>query len=205
VVRFDTTNTLGESDGAYEHATVTNYYEDLEDVISWASNQDWYQEPFVLVGHSLGGICSILYAEANPTQVLALAPLSTVVSGALSVESATMRDPDAIAQWKKTGWKEEVSTSRPGIIRRLRWSHMEDRLRYDILPNVKKLTMPTLLVVGSDDDSTPLEHQRILFEALPGKKELHVITGSGHTFRSPEHLNELAHILKNWIESSVLL
>ena len=30
VVRFDTTNTLGESEGKYEDATVTNYYEDLE-------------------------------------------------------------------------------------------------------------------------------------------------------------------------------
>lgn len=32
-VRFDTTNTFGESDGRYEDATTTNYYEDLEDVI----------------------------------------------------------------------------------------------------------------------------------------------------------------------------
>ena len=28
VVRFDTTNTFGESDGRYEDATTTNYYED---------------------------------------------------------------------------------------------------------------------------------------------------------------------------------
>ena len=44
VVRFDTTNTFGESDGNYEDATITNYYEDLEDVISWASKQKWYKE-----------------------------------------------------------------------------------------------------------------------------------------------------------------
>ena len=43
VVRFDTTNTFGESDGQYELATVTNYYEDLQDVIAWARTQDWYQ------------------------------------------------------------------------------------------------------------------------------------------------------------------
>src|SRR3989344_2324756 len=50
VVRFDTTNTFGESDGNYEDATTTNYYEDLEDVIEWASKQSWYQEPFILCG-----------------------------------------------------------------------------------------------------------------------------------------------------------
>ncbi len=35
VIRFDTTNTYGESEGDYADATTTNYYEDLEDVISW--------------------------------------------------------------------------------------------------------------------------------------------------------------------------
>ena len=61
VVRFDTTNTLGESGGKYEDATITNYYEDLEDVVIWAQEQEWYQEPFALSGHSLGGICTLLY------------------------------------------------------------------------------------------------------------------------------------------------
>ncbi|MDD2225408.1 MAG: hypothetical protein PHP97_04600, partial [Candidatus Shapirobacteria bacterium] len=36
IVRFDATNTYGESEGRYEDATTTNYYEDLEDVIFWA-------------------------------------------------------------------------------------------------------------------------------------------------------------------------
>jgi AICAR transformylase/IMP cyclohydrolase PurH len=38
IVRFDTTNTIGESDGKYEDATLTNYYQDLEDVIGWAAS-----------------------------------------------------------------------------------------------------------------------------------------------------------------------
>ena len=33
VVRFDTTNNVGESEGRYEDGTFTSYYEDLEDVI----------------------------------------------------------------------------------------------------------------------------------------------------------------------------
>ncbi len=37
VIRFDTTNTFGESEGNYEDATTTNYYEDLEDIINWAN------------------------------------------------------------------------------------------------------------------------------------------------------------------------
>lgn len=35
VVSFDATNTFGESDGVFEDANITNYYEDFEDVINW--------------------------------------------------------------------------------------------------------------------------------------------------------------------------
>src|SRR3989344_6920285 len=68
VVLFDTTNSIGEGGGKYENATITTYYEDLEDVIKWSEGQEWYQKPFALVGHSLGGICTALYAEKFPSK-----------------------------------------------------------------------------------------------------------------------------------------
>lgn len=198
-VRFDTTNTFGESDGNYEDATTTNYYEDLEDVIEWSKSQPWYQEPFCLAGHSLGGICTALYAEKYPEKVKSLAPTSTVISGKLSTETLAHR---AIAEkWERTGWREEQSDSKPGVVKRLKWSHIEDRLRYDLLPNVEKLTMPVLLIVGEYDDSTPPEHQQLLYEKLPGKKELHIIKGAKHTFRKASHLKEIKQIFDRWIKS----
>src|SRR5688500_16133146 len=63
VVSFDAAHTFGESEGEYEDATQTNYYEDLQDVILWASKQDWYLEPFVIGGQSFGGGTSIMYAQ----------------------------------------------------------------------------------------------------------------------------------------------
>lgn len=199
VVRFDTTNTFGESDGAYQDATTTNYYEDLEDVIQWASTEGWYQEPSVFVGHSLGSLCVVLYAENNPGKVKALAPTSTVVSGKLS--AATNKYKAILDEWKRTGWREEPSESRPGVIKRLKWAEMEDRLRYDLLPNAPKLTMPVLLIVGDQDDSTPQEHQQLLYDKLPGKRELHVIKGASHTFREQRHLKEIESIFDRWIKS----
>ena len=183
VVRFDTTNTFGESDGKYEDATITNYYEDLEDVIAWASGQSWYQESFCLIGHSLGGICTALYAEKHPEKVKALAPISTVVSGKSSAQAA--KHQKYMEEWRRTGWREYRSETNPNRIKRLPWSHMEDRLKYDLLPEVGNLTMPALMIVGEYDDSTPPEHQKILFDKLPGKKELHIIRGgAAHLPRS---------------------
>lgn len=198
VVRFDTTNTLGESDGNLADATLTNYYEDLEDVIDWAGNQNWYQEPFVLSGHSLGGISVALFAEKYPEKVKAIAPISTVVSGLLTEETSDFKE---IAEdWKKKGIREWESSSQHGVIKRLKWSHVEDRRKYDLIPKADKLKMPVLMIIGEQDDTTPLEHQQVLYNKLPGKKELHIIKGAEHTFKAKEHLNEIKQIFLNWID-----
>jgi alpha-beta hydrolase superfamily lysophospholipase len=198
VVRFDTTNTFGESDGNYEDATTTNYYEDLEDVVEWAKTQIFYQEPFFLTGHSLGGICVALYAENYPEKIKGLAPISTVVSGKLSCESPKYKK--IAKEWERTGWRVTESSSQPGLIKRLKWSHTADRLKYDLLPEANKLMMPVLMIVGDQDDSTLLEHQKILFGALDCPKELHIIKDAPHTFVDPEHLKELKEIFDQWIK-----
>lgn len=202
VVTFDTTNTFGESDGNYEDATITNYYADLEDVIKWASGQVWYVEPYVICGHSLGGISTALFAENYPEKVKALAPLSTVVSGAISMETHKLfpNDSEDPEKWKRDGirvtWSYDGKTEK-----RLKWSHMEDRLKYDLLPKVDRLTMPVLMIVGSRDFSTPLVHQQILYDKLPGKKELHIIEGALHSFYESSERAELKQLVKDWAES----
>lgn len=198
VVRFDTTNTYGESDGKYEDATFTNYYEDLEDVITWAKKQNWYQEPFCLAGHSFGGMAVIFYAEKYPNEIKALAPISSTISGKLSESSVKYKK--IIADWKRTGWKEEKSDKVSGGVKRLTCSHMVDRLQYDMLPNAHELTMPVLIIVGEKDDGTPPEHQQMLYEKLPGKKEIHIIKDAHHTFVAPNHLKEIKQIFLKWID-----
>jgi pimeloyl-ACP methyl ester carboxylesterase len=199
VVCFDTTNALGESDGKFEDATITTSYEDLEDIIAWSKDCEWYQEPFALAGHSLGGFCTAYFAENNPDKVSGLAPISSVVSGKLSFEAHQQSDPEGLKEWKKTGWRVSASNDKPGVIKRRPWSHMEDRLKYDLLPLSSKLTMPVILIVGEKDDGTPPEHQQILYEQLPGKKEIHVIKDAPHTFRDKGELAEIQALLQNWI------
>lgn len=206
VVRFDTTNTLGESDGSYEDATVTNYFEDLEDVITWASVQKWYVEPFWLCGHSLGGISTALYAQKYPSKVKALAPISTVVSGQLSLDFLKETKPNELSEWTQSGWRISPSLSKVGVVKKLKWnSHIADRMQYDLLKSAKKLIMPVLLIVGTEDDSTPLKHQEILYEKLPGDKELHVIKNAPHTFKEKEHLDKIRVIFDKWISKVLKL
>ncbi len=194
VVRFDTTNSFGESDGKFEDASITNYFEDLEDIINWSKEQSFYIEPFILCGHSIGAISSILYAQKFPDLVKALAPISTVISGELSKEQYTETE---LANWERTGWliekwgKTEV---------KLKWSYMLDKLKYNILLDVDKLVMPVILIVGELDHCTYPRHQQILFDALPGRKGIYMIKNAPHTFRDPEHLAEIYQILDKWLK-----
>lgn len=203
-VRFDTTNSIGESGGKFEDATITSYYNDLEDVIAWVQQEHWYKEPFVLIGHSLGGICIGLYAEKYPHKVKALAPISPVVSGRLSVEAHERYKSEEFEEWKKTGWLTQGSVSKPGLIKRLPWSHVEDRMQYDLLPQAGKLTMPFLTIVGEHDTSTPPDQVEVLYEAVSGPKEMHVIHGAPHTFREQIHLDEIKEITNRWIEKYLM-
>ena len=78
---------------------------------------------------------------------------------------------------------------------------MEDRLKYDLLPEVNKLIMPIILIVGDKDTVTPLKHHKLLYDNLPGKKELHIIRGAEHTFREDKYLVEIKEILTKWIKT----
>ncbi|MBV9159015.1 MAG: alpha/beta fold hydrolase [Candidatus Kaiserbacteria bacterium] len=201
VVRFDTTNTFGESDGDYQDATVTNYLHDLEDVIAWAKTQPWYHEPFALAGSSLGAFTTLLFSEAHPKLVRALAPVAPVVSGDLRVQAAERRDPGSIAKWREAGIRVEQNSKRPGGIERLKWNHIEDSTQYDTRTEADQLTMPVLLIVGDADDITPQDHVRLLYDALPeGNKRLEVVPSMGHGF-SEEFFPQVKATLSEWIDS----
>jgi pimeloyl-ACP methyl ester carboxylesterase len=191
-VRFDTTKGLGESDGKYEDATTTNFIEDLEDVIEHAGNQPWFREPFYLAGHSLGGLATTVYAERHSNRVKALAPIATVISGELTAE---VRGPEYIEEWRRNGRRTEENPELPG----LKWKHMEDRLRYDVLPQARDLSMPILMIVGENDTHSPVPHQKVLFERITAPKELHIIQDAPHELDSPGQNDQIQTLFSSWI------
>lgn len=196
-VRWDAANSIGESEGEIEAVTTTRYVEDMEDVISWAAGQEWYQEPFVLCGHSLGALASILYTEDHPEKVKALAPVSSAIAGELSAEVAWSKEE--LEDWQKSGVRIEKSISKPGVIKRIGWQFVENMLSYDVRLNAKALTMPVLMIVGDDDTGVPLRHQRLLLDKIPSKqKRLEVIEGASHNFRNPGELPQLRRLIKAW-------
>ena len=195
---FDPGNSVGESYGKLEDVTLTQYLADLEDVINWAKKEEWYQEPFALVGHSLGAFCCLLYAEKHPEKVRAIAPISSAINNNLKER---MRTDESLISWKKRGFKETVGHS--GKLKKIKWSYMEDVSKYDSLERAGVITMPVLLIVGDKDASTPIEFQERIKKKVRGEVELHVIKGAEHTFREKEHIEEIKGIFLSWIDKNL--
>lgn len=202
VVNFDTTNSVGESEGKYEDATMQLHYEDLVDVIDWAKNQSWYQDPFLLSGSSMGGYAVLRYAEDHNLEVKAVIAKAPVVSGELSFKTNEKFESEKLKEWKVTGWNERKSVSKPGVIKKLPWSHMEERLNHNLVPNASKLNMPILLIVGDMDTSCPPDVQEKLFNVLPknSNNELKIIKGAPHTFKEDNHINEFQNAINKWLQ-----
>lgn len=196
VVTFDVANDIGESEGSHDQCTVTRNVDDLEDVIKWANDQEWYEEPFYLSGHSLGGMCILVYAEQHPEKIKGLAPLATPISGKLTYEA----DQKEMEEWKRAGQRIEISNKKPGVVKRLPWSYMEDNMKYDTTKDAYKLVMPVLMMVGDKDAAHRIEHQRVLYDLLPGDKEFHILKGVPHSVRDEKHLREVKEILTKWVK-----
>lgn len=193
VVRFDATNSFGESDGMFEDATITNQYEDLEDVVNWAGDQSWYSEPFSLAGQSVGGLCSLYFTYNFPDKITALSLFSTVISGDLTLETCSKEFLD---DWKTKGY---FSWEDDNKLKKLKWAFMEDAMQYDMLEIAPQVRAPVLMMVGDRDTQTPVTHQKRLYDRLQCPKRLHIIEGAGHTF-TEEHLIKASEYYGSWIK-----
>lgn len=200
VINFDATNSVGESEGKYEDATLGKHYEDLVDVINWTKTQIFYREKILLSGSSMGGYAVLKYAEDYPDTIKGVFACAPVISGKLSFESYKKFEPIMFQKWEKNGCNERESVSRPGLIKKLPWSHMEERLNHDLLKDLDKINIPIALIVGTKDTSCPLEHQKILFDKLNCEKDLYIVKDAPHTFRSEADLNELKKYLTLWLK-----
>jgi pimeloyl-ACP methyl ester carboxylesterase len=150
----------------------------------------------------MGAYAVAQYGENYPESIQGIFPFAPVISGELSFEAQERFEPEKLKSWKKTGWFSRTSVSKPGLILTLPWSHMEERLKHNLLKKAPSITFPVLVVVGENDTSCPPEHQHLFLDAIPDttNKEFHIIKDAPHTFKSCEHLEELRSIFDTWLK-----
>jgi long-chain acyl-CoA synthetase len=150
----------GMSDAPYSEYTMPELVNDL-----YGITQDLgLPKKFVLVGHSFGGSLCTEYALAHPEQIDRLVLIATAGEWPLpKALQYLFHLPSAIFRpvWKyRPRWNAEVH-----VIKRMMLNNL---LRWDGWPRLKKISVPTLVLTGERDNYFPQAVYREVGTAVPG-------------------------------------
>jgi pimeloyl-ACP methyl ester carboxylesterase len=133
----------------------------------------WYESvapaPVVLMGSSMGGYLSALWAQLHPEVVQRLVLLCPAFD--LHDRWVDRLGQEAVNQWRDTGeWTFEDGAGQPTAVH---WRLVEDAQRWPSRPEVP---CPTLIIHGTQDDVVPVDSSRRYQAASPGRVELLEVT-----------------------------
>lgn len=174
-VRFDPTGTW-ESEGDISEYSVTQYLKDIESVLTHMLREGHY-EHVLLGGHSRGGQVSVLYAARDPRISVVLG----IMASAGPMKQGPLRN-----EWEETGIsisKRDIPGSEEKKEFRVPYSHVLDRDLYDAVEDIKKITVPVILVAGEKDILIPPADLQVMFDAANEPKTFILMKDIGHEYR----------------------
>lgn len=156
---------MGESQAVDGPVRLEDWATDLADLM------DTLQIPSAIVGgHSMGGAISQRFAIDYPERTEALFLLSTSSRVGPAAEAAWLKQADEIE-----GTNPHLAAARRAVA------------KYNMDEALKTVSVPTLILVGDSDPTTPAGGSVIMSRLIPGA-ELEIYPGVGHSIfnDSPE-------------------
>jgi pimeloyl-ACP methyl ester carboxylesterase len=194
VFTFDAADGAKGPDGDFYNHTTTGFIEDVDDVVTYVTNADWYTGPLILAGHSLGGLASIRYARLHPARVSKLVLLAPAVSWNSGLVFLLVP-----GLW----WLARNKRKTPGPHHSklpLDRGWLLDFMKFDGRRDAPYISAPALIVSASKDTTiaSPKAHSA-LARWFPNATHV-VIPGTGHIFW--KHEQKLADTITKWLTSS---
>ena len=188
VVRFDY-NGQGLSDGEFKNMTVLNEMEDTRCVYRWL-RQNYYIEELTLIGHSLGGVITSMFAaemgKDSIQNVIMLAPAPSVrnmlISGKFwGAEFDSHNPPAEMAVWNN------------GILGREFITTLRDMPLYEL---AKPYNGRVCLIHGDDDWLIPYTDSETYHLIWP-QSEFHKLNNCEHLFYGK--YSDVTNIILNFL------
>jgi len=196
-------NGHGKSKDSDQADTLESYLEDVRSVV------DEVESPY-LMGHSMGGAITQLFALRNPKLLSGIILVGTGsrlkvhpmifdllrndFEGYVEALGSFMFDTSTSEKIVDSS-KAEVRKCSPRIIERDFLACNE----FDIMESVASIDLPTLIIVGENDQMTPIKYSKYLNDKIEGSK-MRVIPNAGHGVML-EKADEVNQIVLDWISS----
>jgi len=182
----------GESGGKLQSLTLTRNLRDLERGLAFVEREAGPFSSTVLIGSSMGGLTALWYAASNPDRVAALVLIAPAFEMAgrmlLSLGAAKAR------RWREQGIM-HLETEYAEFD--LEYGFVEDESHYPTGHLVEKLTTPTLIFHGTNDDLVPY-HLSVSFARRKPGVTLVLVEDGDH--RLTAHKEGLFEEMRSFVE-----
>lgn len=177
----------GDSEGEFRDSTISKEVQDLTAVIDAACGQGY--DDIILVGHSMGGAVAVISAGQDKRIKRLISLAGMVYTKQFADVEFSDATPDQGFMWDD----EDCPLSQTFV----------DDLNAigDVLDRAPQITVPWLLVHGSDDDVVPIQGSRDIMAKAGGPTEFVEITGSNHVFADDAQRLMIDAVLA-WLKAS---
>jgi fermentation-respiration switch protein FrsA (DUF1100 family) len=165
---------------------VTTHDDQIAETLRVPGERASGQLPLITLGHSRGGMSTLLWAgrrtdDASATQPAGIITLATPAK-------PFMFSPDEQKLMMKQGYIESPS-SRTGQVLRVGKQYLEEQLAdpdaHDVLKQTARIRCPLLIIHGENDPTVPASSAHELKAAAGDNAETLIIPGGDHVFNTP--------------------
>lgn len=181
----------------------------VEGVCSWMDATGL--DTGVFVGHSMGGAISLTMALEQPARVAALILVGT--GGRLRVHPTILEmtsDPETFSEAVDLVASYAISPQAPSRMVELARARMSETRsevlhgdflacdQFDVMDRLGEISVPTLVICGTEDQLTSLKYSRFLTESIPDARMV-AFEGAGHMVMI-EQPGEVAQAVKEFMD-----
>ena len=156
-VRFDF-HGHGDSEGEFGDSTVETNLQDMDSLIAWAQSIPWVKGISV-IGHSIGGAESAMYAARNPDlfeAVMLIAPALNIAETSSGILAGTA---------ERRPWMSDA--------------YVEDGSKFDVFAEIDGFDKPVCVVHGTEDIAVSYDYTMRLFGMIE-HCDVHLLSGASH-------------------------
>ncbi len=176
----------GGSEGDFRDATITKEVGDLGAVLDAAEAAG--AGPIVYAGHSMGGGVGVARAAAPDPRIAALISLAGMVETKKFAET----EFGEVTPGEGFMWDDEDCPLSAAFMDDLRSiGSLEDR--------GAQISVPWLLVHGTEDDVVLIDDTHAIYERAAGPKQKLVLDGADHVFSDPGQMAAMVEGAVDWV------
>lgn len=176
-----------------------DFINDVKDIIDYFKDQKKYNK-IILAGHSEGSLIGMIAANGNADAFISIAgagrTIDLIITDQVTNQAPFLRNEieENFAQLKEGKTFEVKNQMLASLFRESVQPYMISWIKYNPQEEIKKLTIPILIINGTKDIQIPESEAKLLHDANP-KSELKIIEKMNHIFKE---INEDSENLKSY-------